>query len=124
MTDWKLIERAIRQELLLIQELDSREYSCVKVDPIYYYHGSWRYNATDNHMTPDFLRETYIEYKEPKKKIKKYLWAYVSADGKDHKIAFNGELLSVERLNEDIVIKNNRKKNYFKIENTMIEVDE
>jgi len=80
MTDWELIARAIKEKLLLIQELDDGEYGDVKCEPIYFHNGTWRYGATGNHMTPDFVRETYVEYKKPKMKVKLWQWAEYDDD--------------------------------------------
>jgi len=121
MTDWKLIKRAMNCDAV---KLTLPNWTPNWTNAYIFFDGeNWK-NESNCNISCFSLHSDWIEYKEPKKKIKKYLWVYASADGNEHKIAFNGEMFSVERLNEDILIKNNKKKNYFKIDNTMIEVDE
>ena len=112
MTDWKLIKRAM--------DCDAVKLTLPNWTNAYiFFDGqNWK-NESRCNLSCFSLHENWIEYKEPKNKVKKWLWAEGSRNGKSHKIAFSGEFATEKQAE---IILNPHK--VTKIEGSMIEVDE
>ena len=114
MNGWELAAQAIREGLWI------RRTDWIHQVRIEFCNQSFRWFYKGGvEADPTFNIGKWEIYTGPKPKVKKYLWARSNKSGDEHKLAFNGEFYSEERLAADKCLGH-----HVKVAGSMIEVDQ